>query len=83
MSVLVVCCAGQGQGGRLCKQGQLTEVGIRQHLTLGEKMRKVSEQGYSGMVVGYTGGDWDPPPPPAQCGCKNMFAETVNSEQCS
>ncbi|CAN0201851.1 unnamed protein product, partial [Laminaria digitata] len=38
----------QGQGGRLCKQGQLTEVGIRQHLTLGEHMR----QAYAKLLGG-------------------------------
>ncbi|CAN0298033.1 unnamed protein product, partial [Ectocarpus fasciculatus] len=30
----------QGQAGALCKHGQLTETGIRQHLTLGGRMHK-------------------------------------------
>ncbi|CAM9723950.1 unnamed protein product, partial [Hapterophycus canaliculatus] len=38
----------QGQADVLCKQGQLTETGIRQHLTLGDRMHKA----YYGLLGG-------------------------------
>lgn len=42
----------QGQEDMLCKQGQLTEAGIQQHLALGQSMREVSIRLY--IVVDMT-----------------------------
>lgn len=47
----ICSCYDQGQADVLCKQGQLTETGVHQHLTLGDRMHKVSSFEMDGLCV--------------------------------